>query len=78
MGFEPYVAVNEQSLGAINDNISRRLVDTEYFIFIDFKIEKLENGSYRGSLFSRQELAIATFLGKDPLIDLSRRQSNKG
>jgi hypothetical protein len=68
IGFEPYLAVNEQSLGAINDNIFRRLVDAEYFIFIDFKREKLEDGSYRGSLFSHQELAIATFLGKDPLI----------
>lgn len=68
MGYEPYVAVNEQSLGAINDNIFRRLVDTEYFIFIDFKRDKLEDSSYRGSLFSHQELAIATFLGKDPLI----------
>ena len=71
MGFEPYIALVEQSLLGIKENIFRRLQESEYFIFIDFRRERLarfidENIEdikvHRGSLFSNQELAIATFL----------------
>jgi hypothetical protein len=50
------------------ENIFPRLEESEYYIFIDFKREELIQTSkmnvYRGSLFSHQELAVATFLGK--------------
>jgi hypothetical protein len=71
IGFEAYIAVEEQTLKGVKENIFRRLSESEYFIFIDFKRErlfKLKNGSFedtgkhRGSLFSHQELSIATFL----------------
>jgi len=62
MGFEPYIAVEEQSLNGVKEDIFRRLSESEYIIFIDFKRERLESNKYRGSLFSHQELAIATFL----------------
>ena len=77
MDFEPYIAVEEQTLKGMKENIFRRLSESEYFIFIDFKRErlfKLKNGSFddtgkhRGSLFSHQELAIATFLDVKPLL----------
>jgi hypothetical protein len=77
MGFEHYIAVEEQSSKGVKENIFRRLRESEYFIFIDLKRErlfKLKNGSfentdkYRGSLFSHQELAIATFLDIEPLL----------
>lgn len=77
MDFEPYIAVEEQTLKGMKENIFRRLSESEYFIFIDFKRErlfKLKNGSFddtdkhRGSLFSHQELAIATFLDVEPLL----------
>jgi len=69
MGFEPYVAVGEQSLKGVKDNIFKRLENSEYFLFIDFKRERLfkeddnfvDTGAHRGSIFSHQELAIATF-----------------
>lgn len=67
MDFEPYIAVEEQSLKGVKENIFQRLSKSEYFIFIDFKREKLENSEYRGSLFSHQELAIATFLNSEVL-----------
>ena len=45
-----------------------RSEESEYYIFIDFRREQLLQNSksidYRGSLFSHQELAIATFLDK--------------
>lgn len=69
MGFEPYIAVAEQTLKGVKENIFTKLRSSEYFLFIDFKRERLFNGNdpftdtgvYRGSLFSHQELSIATF-----------------
>ena len=65
MQFLSYVAISTQSTKSIRDNIFSNLEDAEYFIFIDFQREKLENGEFRGSLFARQELAIATYLDKE-------------
>ena len=76
MGFEPYIAVEEISLRGVKENIFQRLGESEYFIFIDFKRERLfkpkngnfeDTGKHRGSLFSHQELAIATFLDIEAL-----------
>ena len=61
MGFEVYVATQEQSPKGIKENIFWRLDESEYLIFIDFKREQLVSGEYKGSLFSHQELAIATY-----------------
>lgn len=61
-GFEPYIAVEEQTLRGVTENIFRRVSESEYFLFVDFKREPLKGGVCRGSLFSHQELAIATFL----------------
>ena len=62
-GFDPYVAVQERSLRGLKENLFARLADSEYFLFVDFKREQLEGSSeYRGSLFSHQELAIASYL----------------
>ena len=75
MGFEPYIAVGEQSLKGVKENIFKRLEESEYFLFIDFKRERLfktneefvDTNDHRGSLFSHQELAIATFLDYEVL-----------
>lgn len=72
MGFEPYIAVVEQTLKGVKENIFQRLSESEYIIFVDFKRERLftlendrfeDTQKHRGSLFSHQELAIATYLG---------------
>lgn len=62
LGFEPYVAVQEQSLRGLKENIFARLSESEYFLFVDFKRERIGRNEFRGSLFSHQELAIASFL----------------
>jgi hypothetical protein len=69
LGFDPYVAVAQQSLRGVTENIFEQLEKSEYFIFVDFKREKLDvmPVSYRGSLFTHQELAIASFLGLEVL-----------
>lgn len=67
LGYDPYVAVAEQTLRGVKENIFARLAESEYFLFVDFKRELLPNGNHRGSLFSHQEISIAAFLDK-PLI----------
>lgn len=63
IGFEPYVAVQEQTLQGLRENIFSQLSASEYFLFVDFVREQLVGGEeHRGSLFSHQELAIASYL----------------
>lgn len=76
LGFEPYVALEQQELQGVKEAIFKQLRDSEYFLFIDFRREPLYeegtidwvwNKKYRGSPFSHQELAIATFQGLEVL-----------
>ncbi|PYT55262.1 MAG: hypothetical protein DMG43_03795 [Acidobacteria bacterium] len=68
LGFDPYVAVGEQSLRGLKENLFEQLNKSEYFVFIDFKRERLDHlDLHRGSLFSHQELAVASFLEIDVL-----------
>jgi hypothetical protein len=60
--FEPYIAVQQQSLRGLKENIFQELSLSEYFLFVDFKREKITDSIHRGSLFCHQELAIASFL----------------
>jgi hypothetical protein len=65
LGYEPYIAAEEQTLQGVKENIFRHLESSEYFVFIDFKRERLVTNSepaWRGSLFSHQELALASYL----------------
>lgn len=66
LGFDPYVAVAEQTLRGLKENIFGQLRGSEYFVFVDFKRETLDQTEiHRGSLFSHQELAIASYLEMD-------------
>jgi hypothetical protein len=69
LGFDPYVAVDVQTLRGLRESIFAQLENSEYFIFVDFKREKLADNlnEYRGSLFSHQELALASYLDIDVL-----------
>lgn len=73
LGFDPYIAVEEQTLSGLKENIFRQLGAAEYFVFVDFKREELvphgksgpvtsSKPQHRGSLFSHQELALASYL----------------
>jgi hypothetical protein len=65
LGFDPYVAVQEQTLRDLKENIFEQLAKSEYYIFVDFKREELAKTNppvCRGSLFSHQELALASYL----------------
>lgn len=82
-GFEPYVAIHAQSLADVNSGIIRELKRSDFYVFIDFRREKLSVGRtggsrrakpvYRGSLFTNQELGIAHFLGFDKVVFLQQK-----
>ena len=61
-GFETYFAEKVHSPEALTEHIFAYLKESEYFVFIDFKREKIKSSKFRGSLFVNQEIAIATFL----------------
>ena len=65
LGFDPYIAVQEQTLRGLKENIFEQLGTSEYLVFVDFKREVLSPSDppvHRGSLFSHQELALASYL----------------
>ncbi len=75
-GFDPYVAIETQSIQDVNSGIIANLKSADYYVFVDFRREKICDSpqEYRGSLFTNQELAIAYTLGFDEVIYL--QQSN--
>lgn len=62
LGFETYFAIKVHSPEALTEHIFAYLKESEYFVFIDFKREKISDEEFRGSLFVNQEIGIATFL----------------
>jgi len=63
LGFDTYMATQDQNLRGLRENIFSHLSTSEYFLFIDFQRCQLVDSEYhRGSLFSHQELAIASYL----------------
>jgi hypothetical protein len=79
-GFQPYVAIQTQSILDVNSGIISNLKIADYYIFIDFRREKIRRKYifgpkvYRGSLFTNQELALAYFLNIDQAIFLQQFQ----
>jgi hypothetical protein len=61
-GFDTYFAEKVHSPEALTEHIFTYLKESEYFVFIDFKREKINENQYRGSLFVNQEIGISTFL----------------
>ncbi len=69
LGFDPYVAIVEQTLKGLRENIFWNLETAEYFLFVDFRREQLANSAeYRGSLFTNQELGVASYLDIDVIV----------
>jgi hypothetical protein len=66
LGFDTYLAIEQHTLRGLKENIFKHLTESEYFLFVDFKREQLNNSNnFRGSLYTNQELAIASFLEKE-------------
>jgi hypothetical protein len=70
MQFCPFVAAGAHTSKGLTENIYDHLATAEYFLFIDFRREAIgtdKAGHHRGSLFTHQELGIASFLTRDLL-----------
>jgi hypothetical protein len=67
-GFQAYVAKDVQTLFEVDSGIIRELKNSDSYLFVNFRREKVAEGEYRGSLFSNQEFAIAYALGFEPRI----------
>jgi hypothetical protein len=72
MDFDVWVTRRTCSVNGVKEHIFTALQNSEYFLFIDFKREKLKSSfsccpAYRGSLFTNQELSIASYLGMEAL-----------
>lgn len=69
LGFEPYMALLQQNLKDIKGKIFAELKDSDYFIFVDFRRETISGRDCcRGSLFSHQELALASMLELEAIV----------
>ena len=49
-GFEPSVSVGQSSLEGLRENIFRQIIDSEYFLFVDFKREQIVRNDSSGSM----------------------------
>ena len=72
-GFEPYVAKEVQNVFEINSGIIGQLKDSDCYLLVNFRREKIDASSHRGSLFSNQEFAIAYALGFDRIIVVNEK-----
>lgn len=73
-GFHPYLAIEVHSPSGLATGIYEHLRTSEYFLFVDFARDRLGRSSRaRGSLFSNQELAIASYLSLDSLYFVDSR-----
>ena len=52
LGFEPWIAVENQTLSGIQEFVFDALKNSEYFIFLDFKRERLDGRAFAGARFS--------------------------
>jgi hypothetical protein len=66
LGFDTYLAIEQHTLRGLKENIFKHLTDSEYYLFVDFRREQVNTSNkFRGSLYTNQELAIASYLEKE-------------
>jgi hypothetical protein len=72
-GFSVYVATETQTIHDVNSSIIENLKRSDYYVFIDFRRERIGWRRYRGSLFTNQELAIAYVLEFEHVVVLRQK-----
>jgi len=75
-GYQPYVAIETQSILDVNSGIISELKSSDYYIFINFKRDQIVNGEttfYRGSVFTNQELGIAYAMGFEKMLFINQK-----
>jgi hypothetical protein len=71
-GFAAYVATQVQTILDLNGEIISELKRCDYYLFVNFRRDALGDGTFRGSLFTHQELAIAYSLGFEKMLFLNQ------
>ncbi|MGO9232201.1 MAG: hypothetical protein ACLQKA_23645 [Bryobacteraceae bacterium] len=76
-GFDVYIAIDVQTILEINTGIIQELKNSDCYLFINFRRERIGFGlktgrQYRGSLFSNQELAIAYALNFERILVINQ------
>jgi hypothetical protein len=78
-GFQPYVAIEVQSILDLNAGIIGELKTSDYYLFVNFRREEVTAFAgtkfYRGSLYTNQELAIAYALGFDHMLLINQKNA---
>jgi hypothetical protein len=72
-GFHSYIAKKVLTVFEINSGIIRELKDSDCYLFVNFRRERIGPGEFRGSLFSNQEFAIAYALGFERLLVINQK-----
>ncbi len=72
-GFSVYLAIDVQTILEINTGIIGELKDSDFYLFVNFRRERIGWAKFRGSLFSNQELAIAYAFGFEKLLVINQR-----
>jgi len=72
-GFKVYLAINVQTILEINTGIIDELKDSDFYLFVNFRRERIGWARFRGSLFSNQELAIAYAFGFEKLLVINQK-----
>lgn len=65
-GFDPYVAIETQSILDLNSGIIGELKKADFYLFVNFRRDNIVSGNstfFRGSMFTNQELGIAYAMG---------------
>lgn len=73
-GYEPYVAITEQSLLGLIEPILKELRSCEYFLFVDCYRNTPDPQHTNVSLFSHQELAVAAALKKPYILAFRKKR----
>jgi hypothetical protein len=71
-GFDVYVAIDVQTILEINTGIIRELKNSDCYLFVNFRRDRIGDNLYRGSLFSNQELAIAYAFGFERILVINQ------
>ncbi len=72
-GFKPYIAKKVLTVFEINSGIIRELKDSDCYLFVNFRRERIGPAEFRGSLFSNQEFSIAYALGFDRILVINQK-----
>jgi hypothetical protein len=76
VGFDPYVAVETQSILDVNSGIIGELKRSDFYLFINFRRDLITSTPsivYRGSVFTNQELGIAYAMGFEKALFINQR-----